>query len=103
MEVEREHRLTAVEDLAKSNKRRIEKLENLTEAIHTMSNTMVRLVEQTQNTNQKVEELKDKVDAIEREPADNLKHLKRTAVTAVITGVLGAIIGALISLVIKGS
>ena len=103
MEIEREHRLTAVEDMAKSNKRRIEKLEEVTNAIHTMSNTMVRLVEQTQTTNKNVEELKDKVGQLERAPIENYTHIKKTIITAVITGVLGAVIGALISLIIKGS
>lgn len=98
-----EHRLTATEDREKANTRRIEKLENLTEAIHAMSNTMVRLVEQSQATNKSVEELKDKVESLENAPVENYKHIKKTVITAIITGVLGAVIGALISLIIKGS
>ena len=95
-----EHRLTATEDREKSNTRRIEKLENLTDEIHTMSNTMVKLIEQTKATNENIHELKEKVDAIEKEPADSYKHFKRTIWTSVITAVLGAIIGALIGLII---
>ena len=98
-----EHRLTATEDREKANTRRIEKLENITDEIHTLSNTMVKLVEQTKATNENVQELKGKVEAIEKEPADNYKHIKRTIITSVLTAVVGAILGALISLVIKGS
>ena len=95
-----EHRLTATEDREKANTRRIEKLENLTDEIHTMSKTMVKLVEQTKATNENVHELKEKVDAIEKEPADNFKYLKRTIWTSLITGILSAILGAIIGLII---
>jgi D-mannonate dehydratase len=95
-----EHRLTATEDREKANTRRIEKLEKVVEAIHDMSNTMVRLVEQIKTTNESVQELKFKVDAIEQEPAKNFKALKKTVITSIVTAVLGAIIGALIGLII---
>lgn len=98
-----EHRLTATEDRGKSNTRRIEKMENLTEEIHKMANAMVRLTEQSQETNKSVEELKDKVESLENAPVENYKHIKKTIITSIITGVLGAVIGALISLIIKGS
>ena len=98
-EQEIEHRITEVEERAKSNTKRLDKLEKVTDAIHEISNTMVHLVEQTTNTNKNVEELKVKVDAIEKEPADNYKQLKKTIWTCIITGVLSAIIGALIGLI----
>ena len=99
-EINIEHRLTEVEQRTKSNTKRIDKLEKVTDAIHEMSNTMVHLVEQSKNTNENVQELKEKVDAIEKEPADNFKALKRTIWTSIITAVLGAILGALIGLII---
>ena len=94
-----EHRLTEVEERAKSNAKRLDKLEKVTEAIHEMSNTMVHLVEQTKYTNENVEELKVKVDAIEKEPAENYRQLRKTVITAIITAVLGAVVGALIGLI----
>lgn len=95
-----EHRMTAVEDRAKSNTKRLDKLEKVTDAIHKMSNTMVQLVEQTKHTNENVEELKIKVEAIEQEPAQNYKALKKTITTAVVSTIAGAIVGALISLIL---
>ncbi len=95
-----EHRLTKTEDHEKANTRRIEKLENVVEAIHDMSNTMVKLVEQIKTTNENVQELKGKVDAIEREPAENHKALKKTVITCIVTAVVSAIVGALIGLII---
>lgn len=99
-QLEFEHRLTATEDREKSNTRRIEKLENVVEAIHDLSNTMVKLVEQIKNTNENVQELKIKVDAIEQEPAENFKQLKKTVVTCIVTAVVSGIVGALIGLII---
>ena len=103
-----EHRITTVEDRAKSNTRRLDRLEKVTDAIHEMSTTMVQLVEQTKHTNEnvaiindKVENLNSKVECIEREPAEKLKHLKDKVITAIVTGVVGAILGALLSLIIK--
>jgi chromosome segregation ATPase len=95
-----EHRLTATEDREKANTRRIEKLENVVEAIHDMSNTMVRLVEQIKTTNENVQELKVKVDAIEQEPVDSYKSLKKTVITCIVTAVVSAIVGAVIGLII---
>lgn len=44
-EREFEHRLTETEQRSKSNTHRLDKLEKVTEEIHTMSGTMVQLVE----------------------------------------------------------
>ena len=98
-EKEVEHRLTEVEQRAKSNTRRIDKLEQLSQAIYEMSKTMVHLVEQTKHTNENVEELKIKVDAIEKEPVKDYKALKKTVITCIITAVVSALIGALIGLI----
>ena len=94
-----EHRLTKTEDREKANTHRIEKLEKVVEAIHDMSNTMVKLVEQIKTTNENVQELKGKVDAIEQEPADNFKAIKKTVITSIVTAIVGAVIGALIALI----
>lgn len=94
-----EHRLTATEDREKSNTRRIEALEKLAEIIHENSMTMVRLVEQIKATNESVQELKLKVDNIEKEPVENYKHLKKQIWTGVITGILSAIVSAVICLI----
>lgn len=95
-----EHRITAVEERAKSNSKRLDKLERITEAIHEMSNTMIHLVEQSKHTNENVEELKVKVDNMEKEPLENAKALKKTVITCIVTAVVSAIVGAIIGLII---
>lgn len=99
MEQEFEHRLTTVEERAKTNTKRLDKLEKVTDAIHEMSNTMIHLVEQTKHTNENVEELKVKVDAIEKEPYENAQAIKKTVITCIITAVVSAVVGALIGLI----
>ena len=95
-----EHRLTKTEDREKSNTYRIEKLETVAEAIHNMSNTLVKLVEQIKTTNESVQELKGKVDAIEQEPVESYNALKKSVTTCIITAVVSAIVGAIIGLII---
>ncbi len=96
-----ERRLTAVEKQAEYNAREIEELKPVVKEINTMSKTMVQLVEQSKQTNENVKELKTKVDGIEKEPAENMKWLRRTILTSTITTILGAVLGALVALVIK--
>ena len=100
-QIDIEHRLTETIDREKSNTRRIEKLEKVVEVIHEMSLTMVKLVEQIKTTNENVQELKCKVDKMEKEPAEAHIQLKKTITTSIVTAVIGAIIGALLSLILK--
>ena len=95
-ETEMEHRLTEVEARAKSNSHRIDKLEKVTEEIHTMSTTMIQLVEEVKHTNetvssldQKVEKMDGRVDDMERAPGREWSNAKRT----VFNTILGAIVG----------
>lgn len=101
MELTIEHRLTKVEEKAEHNSREIEELKPVIKEINTMSKTMVQLVEQGKQTSENIDELKSKVDKIEREPAEEAKAIKKTIITSILTALIGAIIGALISLVVK--
>lgn len=95
--IEIEHRITEVEQRAKSNSHRIDKLEPIVNEIHTMSNTMVQLVQEVKHTNEavtnldaKVERMDNRVDEMERAPAVDAKKYKTTAITAIISTVAGA-------------
>ena len=96
MDLEHEKRLTAVEERAKSNTHRIDRLEPIIREIHTMSETMVRLVAEIEHTNENVSEIKNKVDSLEQEPAkrwkDSTKALFNAFLGAVGTAAAGAII-----------
>ena len=101
-ETEMEHRLTEVEARSKSNTHRIDKLERVIEEIHTMSNTMIQLVEEVKHTNetvssldQKVEKMDGRVDDMERAPGKEWSNAKRTVFNTVVGAVIGFLIAGL--------
>ncbi len=101
-----ERRITEVEQRAKSNTHRLDKLEPIVEEIHTMSKTMVQLVEEVRHTNEsvceldaKVDRMDNRVDSIEKEPVEDLKKYKNTAITTIIGTVAGALASGLIFLI----
>ena len=56
MDLEHEKRLTEVEQRAKSNSHRIEKVELVVEEIHNMSEILVEMTAEMKHTNENVEE-----------------------------------------------
>lgn len=95
-----EHRLTEVEQRSKSNSHRIDKLEPIVEEIHTMSNTMVQLVQEVKHTNEavstidkKVDRMDSRVDEMEKAPAKKWDKVKDKLIDLV----LGAMVGFLIT------
>ena len=105
-EIDIEHRLTDVENRAKSNTHRLDKLEPIVDEIHTMSNTMVQLVQEVKHTNEtvnnldaKVDRMDSRVDDMERAPAEDAKKYKSTAVTAIISTIAGAFATAIIVMI----
>jgi len=101
-----ERRLTKVEERAKSNTHRIDKLEPIVSEIHTMSETMVQLVEEVKHTNEnvctldkKIDSMDARVDEMERAPAEDVKKYKTTAVTAIISTISGAFATGLIMMI----
>ena len=105
-EIDIEHRLTDVENRAKSNTHRLDKLEPIVEEIHTMSNTMVQLVQEVKHTNEtvnnldaKVDRMDGRVDDMEKAPAKDAKTYKTTAITAIISTIAGAFATGIIVLI----
>ena len=105
-EIDIEHRLTEVENRAKSNTHRLDKLEPIVDEIHTMSNTMVQLVQEVKHTNEtvnnldaKVDRMDSRVDEMERTPAKDAKTYKTTAITAIISTIAGAFTTGIIVLI----
>lgn len=101
-----ERRLTKVEERAKSNTHRIDKLEPIVSEIHTMSETMVQLVEEVKHTNdnvctldKKIDSMDARVDIMERAPVEDVKKYKTTAVTAIISTIFGAFATGLIMMI----
>ena len=102
-ELDVEHRLTEVEQRAKSNQHRLEELEPVVKEIHTMSNTMIQLVEEVKHTNEtvasldrKVDKMDSRVDEMENAPGKEWSNTKRALVRAVIGGIVTFLITGLL-------
>lgn len=102
-ELDVEHRLTEVEQRAKSNQHRLEELEPVVKEIHTMSNTMIQLVEEVKHTNEtvasldrKVDKMDSRVDEMENAPGKEWSNAKRALVSAVIGGIVTFLITGLL-------
>lgn len=101
-ELEYEHRLTEVEQRTKSNTHRLDKLEPIIGEIHTMSNTMVQLVQEVKHTNEtvnslntKVDRMDSRVDAMEKAPAEEWKSTKKKVADTVIGVIVGFVMAGL--------
>ena len=97
-ELENERRLTRIEERGKSNTHRLDKLEPIVEEIHTMSKTMVELVQEVKHTNEtingldeKVDRMDARVDEMEKAPAKEYGSMKK----AVLDKAIGVVIGLL--------
>lgn len=102
-EVDVEHRITEVEQRAKSNSHRLDKLEPIVDEIHTMSNTMVQLVQEVKHTNEavvsldeKVDRMDSRVDDMERAPGREWSNARRALVSAVTGGIVTFLITGLL-------
>ena len=88
MDLEHERRLTQVEQRAKSNTHRLEKLEESTEAINRLATSMEVMVSKQEQVAETVEKLDGKVTALEEKPAKRVDGL----VDKIIWAVCGAVL-----------
>lgn len=96
MDLAHEKRLTEVEQRAKSNTHRLDELEPIVKEIHSMSETLVEMTAELKHTNRNVEEIKEKVEVMEREPADRWKDSTRAVFNAFLGAIGTAVAGGLI-------
>ena len=98
MDLDHERRLTEVEQRAKSNSHRLQELEPVVKEIHNMSETLVEMTAEMKHTNRNVEEIKDKVENMEQEPARQWKDSKKAMLNAFLGAIVTALAGGLIYL-----
>lgn len=89
MEITNEHRLSVVEELSKSNERRIQKLEKRQEDLEELTLTVKSLAIKEENIESTVKEIKDDVKQLNEKPAKRWEGL----VTTIISVAVGALIG----------
>ena len=88
MDLEHERRLTQVEQRAKSNTHRLEKLEESTEAINRLATSMEVMVSKQEQVAETVEKLDGKVTALEQKPAKRVDGLVDKIIWAVCAAVI---------------
>ena len=94
---EQEHdRLTALEERAKSNTKRLDRLEQLTDAIHEQNEAIRELVVELKHTNEHVADHDKRLTAIEKRPGERLSQI----VTAIISAIAGALITGMVGAVV---
>ena len=92
MDLEHERRLTAVEDKAKSNMRRIEKLEESNEAINRLATSMEVMVVKQKEVAEKVDKMDEKVTLLETKPAKRWEAIVDKIVITIAAAVIGFIL-----------
>lgn len=88
MDLEHERRLTEVEQRSKSNTKRLDKLEESTEAINRLATSMEVMVEKQGQVAETVEKLDGKVTALEQKPAKRVDSLVDKIIWAVCAAVI---------------
>ena len=88
-EVEMEHRITAVEKLAKGNERRIGDLESDNKALLDLSTSVAVMAEQMKTMSSKVDSMDTAVKRLQSVPASRWEGLIKTAVTTIVAGLVG--------------
>ena len=88
-EVEMEHRITAVEKLAKGNERRIGDLESDNKALLDLSTSVAVMAEQMKQMSSKVDSMDTAVKRLQSVPASRWEGLIKAVVTAIVSGLVG--------------
>jgi hypothetical protein len=95
MDLEHERRLTEVEQRSKSNTKRLDKLEESTEAINRLATSMEVMVEKQGQVAETVEKLDGKVTALETKPVKRVDSLVDKIIWAVCAAVITFILARL--------
>ena len=88
-EVEFAQKLAEVDARAKSNTKRLDKVEALIEVVHELATTMKLMAEKQERTAKTVERLDKKLSAIEQEPAKRWKAVVEKIIMTVVAALVG--------------
>ena len=88
-QIDFEHRLTAVEDRAASNTKRLNKLEASTEAINKMAISIEKMAMKQDTMNGSINKLTTDVEALKAEPGKRWKFVVEKAIYFVIAAIMG--------------
>ena len=87
--VDYEHRLTAVEELAKGNKRRIEKVEKAQEDITALVESVASIAQKQKDMDSDMKEIKADVKSLSGKPAKRWESVVEKALLAIVAALVG--------------
>lgn len=94
--VDLEHHRNEIESL----KHRMKKCEEQQETLNKLVNSVDVLAVNMNHMATEQQKQGEKLEKLEREPAEDFKHYKRLAIGCVITTIIGAVLGAILAIVI---
>ena len=83
-QIDWEHRLTEVESRSKSNVKRLDKLEETTEAIHSMALSLERMTQQQETMSKSLNKLTGDVETMKAEPGKKWRFVVEKAIYFVV-------------------
>lgn len=89
-----EHEIKSIKHRMNDMEKKQTEIETLTLSVNELAINMRHMLEEQKEQNKRLK-------ALESAPADEVKIIHKTVLTAVITTVVGAIIGAILALIIK--
>ena len=92
MDLEHEKRLADVENMAKSNKHRLDTLEKQTDVLHRLATAVEVMATKQQNLGESVDRLTCKVDALEAEPANKWRFVVEKSIYFAVGAVMAYIL-----------
>ena len=91
-DVEFAQKLAEVDARSKSNTKRLDRLEELTETVHELAMTMKLMADKQERTAETVERLDTKLSAIEQEPAKRWKSIVDKIILTIVAALVGFVL-----------
>lgn len=92
--------LVETEQRAKSNTHRIDKLEQDNAALHQLATSVAVMAENIEAMNGQLKEQGKRLEAIERQPAQNWETFRKTVLTSIVSTLAGGAVGALLAILV---
>jgi hypothetical protein len=93
MDLEHEKRLTDVENMAKSNKHRLDRLEENTTVLNRLATAVEIMANKQESLGKSVDKLTGKVEALEAEPAKKWRFVVEKSIYFIIGAVIAYMLG----------
>ena len=88
-------RLVGVENRSRSNTHRLDRLENLTESVSSLANSVALMAQAQESMDKKLDEACADVKALKEIPTDNWKEAKKAIINLLIGALLGLVLTSL--------